>query len=63
MGLRHIGDVARALAVAEKRAIGWPSIRTAPANGGRMPSSVLSSVDLPLPLGPSSASTSPCAER
>ena len=61
--LRHIGDAAaRARGSRTPRASGRRS-RTSPACGVRMPSRVLSSVVLPPPFGPSSASTSPCVER
>jgi hypothetical protein len=39
--------------------IGWPSICTEPADGRSSPASNASSVDLPLPDGPVTATNSP----
>ena len=61
MGLRHIGDQPRALA--DRCGPTRPRRRAAPRrrSARSRPSSVLSSVVLPPPFGPSSASTSPFA--
>ena len=60
--LRHPGNVAEpALAVGfgHRHAV-HPTV---PPDGSRKPSITLSNVDFPQPLGPTSATTSPCAAR
>ena len=48
----------RSAAVAERRSE-WPATSTSPSSAANRPVSTWNSVDLPAPLGPSSATNSP----